>query len=278
MFTRLIGALVRAGFVALLIATPSLMLPGITGDGTEIVALIALFGFGLTIFEYTAAYPSLIEFRDAPPFNRIRFLSLFASVFLITVLCVNGVAPSGLTLVVEAFGRGVGEAIDFPFSPVWLMVDNLPDGPQSAVADLVRAGAGLAYAVALLTLMIFALALRVVGWPNHMQAFNVWINLPTFDPTTGGDVVARLNRDATVNIILGFLLPFMVPGIAICAALLFSPWEFSNYHTLIWSVSAWAFLPCSLFMRGMAMRRVAAMIAAKRRQSLPAAEVGFAAT
>ena len=28
-----------------------------------------------------------------------------------------------------------------------------------------------------------------------MGSFNVWINLPTFDPTTGGDVVERLERD-----------------------------------------------------------------------------------
>lgn len=43
-------------------------------------------------------------------------------------------------------------------------------------------------------------------------SFNVWTNLPTFDPTGGGDVVGRLNRDANLYVALGFLLPFLIPA------------------------------------------------------------------
>ena len=33
-------------------------------------------GAGLTFMEYFAKYPSIVEFRDAKPFNRLRFATL----------------------------------------------------------------------------------------------------------------------------------------------------------------------------------------------------------
>ena len=72
------GAAVRAFLVMVLVATPSVILPGIGTDTKQMVALVALFAGALTFAEYNATYPSLVEFRDAPPFNRIRFLMLLA--------------------------------------------------------------------------------------------------------------------------------------------------------------------------------------------------------
>ncbi|MEO8529897.1 MAG: hypothetical protein ABI459_01625, partial [Deltaproteobacteria bacterium] len=97
-------------------------------------------------------------------------------------------------------------------------------------------------------------------------AFNVWVNLPTFDPTAVGDVVERLQRDARVNIALGFLLPFLTPALVKATSTVFGAVTFDNPHTLIWTVAAWAFLPSSLFMRGIAMGRVANMIERKRKR------------
>ena len=109
--------------------------------------------------------------------------------------------------------------------------------------------------------------MRAIGWPNRMGGFNVWINLPTFDPTTGGDVVDRLQRDARFNIALGFLLPFIIPAAVKLASLAFSPVTLESPQTLIWTMTAWAFLPASLFMRGIAMGRIAGMIAEKRKRN-----------
>jgi hypothetical protein len=47
----------------------------------------------------------------------------------------------------------------------------------------------------------------------------------------------------------------------------FAPVTLINSHTMIWTVTAWAFLPASLFMRGIAMGRIASMIEEKRRHS-----------
>ena len=78
--------MVRALLIVVLIATPSLMLPGVPSDTTQIVALVALFAAALTFFEYASTYPGLVEFRDAPPFNRLRFLSLFVTVLILSTI------------------------------------------------------------------------------------------------------------------------------------------------------------------------------------------------
>ena len=257
----------RAGLVALLIAMPSLLVPRIGPDAAQVTALLALFAAGLTLFEYASNYPSLVEFRDAPPFNRLRFGSLFITVFLLTMLCRGQVDDNALTVFTGAVGQLIGDIIDFPYSPVQLVLLSLPASVSPEHVDLVRAAAGIAYLTSLISLAIFVIYIRAGGWPTRSGAFNVWVNLPTFDPTTGGDVVDRLHRDARLNIALGFLLPFIAPAVAKMAAVVFSPLAMEAPQTLIWTMAAWAFLPSSLFMRGIAMGRIASMIEQKRRRT-----------
>ncbi|MCK0103487.1 hypothetical protein ACFFUT_17585 [Pseudohalocynthiibacter aestuariivivens] len=278
MFSRLAGAILRAILVALLIATPSLLLPSSSPETTQIVTLIALFSAALVIFEYASVYPSLIEFRDAPPFNRVRFMSLFVTVFLLSVISRGQIEPTNLTQFVQAVGGLIGYAIDFPYSPVRLVLQMFPTDTSADNIFMVRTAAGLAYLISLITLTIFIIILRLQGWPVQGRSFNVWVNLPTFDPTAGGDVVVRLIRDARLNIILGFVLPFLTPVVVSSASTLFTPVTVGSPQTLIWTVSAWAFLPASLFMRGIAMHRIAEMIREQRRQAyeLAALEQGFA--
>ena len=264
---QLAGAVLRAFLVVLLVATPSLLLPGITSDGAQIIALISLFAAALVVFEYASAYPGLVEFRDAPPFNRIRFASLWLTVIVLSLLVRHGMEPSGLTGVILDIGLRVGDVVDFAYSPVRLVVAMLPQGTDPMQAELVRNASGLAYLISIVTLGIFIILQRLFRWPLRSGTFNVWINLPTFDPTAGGDVVSRLERDARFNIALGFLLPFLTPAVISSATSLFGAVSLGNPHTLIWTVAAWAFLPASLFMRGIAMARIAGMITEMRRLS-----------
>ena len=180
--------------------------------------------------------------------------------------------PSTLTNLIQTLGNHLGAAIDVPYSPVRLVVLMLPEDMSVQHLILVRTTAAIAYMISLLTLIFFVLVMRLLGWPNRMGKFNVWVNLPTFDPTTGGDVVDRLQRDARFNIALGFLLPFLVPAAVKAASVAFTPVTLESPQTLIWTMAAWAFLPASLFMRGIAMGRIAGMIAEKRRQNNPAGQ------
>ncbi len=271
MISKFAGALLRAILMVVVIVLPSMMVPGTTSDTAQIVALLALCAGALTLFEYASTYPGLVEFRDAPPFNRIRYFTLFAMVFTLSIIMRGKTDPTTATEFVSLVGTLIGKAIDFPYSPVRLVVLMLPEGSSAAQISALRTAAGMTYLISLISLGIFVFALRASRWPRG-GSFNVWVNLPTFDPTAGADVVTRLERDARFNIALGFLLPFLTPAVVQAASSLFGSVTLTNPQTMIWTITAWAFLPASLFMRGIAMGRIAHMISAERRKNTKASE------
>ena len=258
--------------MALLVATPALMLPSAAADSSQIVILIALLAAFLTFVEYSSNFPSIVEFRDAPPFNRLRFLSLLITVVMLSAIQRGHSDPSSVTDAFTAIGTIVGNLMDLPYSPVRLVVLMLPEGVDLKTVDAVRTGAALAYLISAIAMVSFLFIIRVLHWPARHGAFNVWINLPLFDPTAGGDVIHRLQRHGRNNIVMGLLLPFLIPAVVKLANGLIDPITLQNPQSLIWAVSIWAFLPASLVMRGMAMGRVADMIEDKRRRAYADAE------
>ena len=262
----------RGLLVATLIMTPALVLPGLSSDSTQIVLLVALLAAVLTFVEYNSVFPSIVEFRDAAPFNRLRFTALLATVFLLSAILKGITDPTLMTTALTSIGTIVGNAIDFPYSPVRLVVLMLPPDATYETVNFVRTAAGLAYMISLIAMTAFLVLVRIMNWPARSGAFNVWVNLPLFDPTAGGDVLERLQRDARINIALGFLLPFLVPAVVKLAADLIDPITLQNPQTLIWTISAWAFLPASIIMRGIAMGKIADMIEEKRRRAYAEAE------
>ncbi len=267
MIVKIAGATVRAVLVALMVATPSLMVPDPSGGSTEVIALVALC-FGVFVFiEYASTYPSLLEFRDAPPFNRLRFLSLAVTVVLVSIVCRGVLLPDTMTEFVAAGAALVGQWLDIPYSPVRLFSLTLRTEADSAYNVLVLSIAGISYAISIVSILIFTVLLTATRWPSHRRPFNVWINLPTFDPTAGGDVVNQLRQDARVNASLGFLLPFLLPLAVYLVSVLYKPIALVTPQSLIWTVCAWSFLSTNMLMRGIAMARIAAMIQEKRRRS-----------
>lgn len=263
--SQLVGAVVRAILVLVVISTPSLLIPGTSEETTQIVTLIGLFAAVFTFSEYASTYPGLIEFRDAQPYNRVRMVSVFIALFALSVVVSAG-DVSTLSLVINATGFIIAEALDFPFSPLQVLMGQLPPDVDPQTAAEIEIMAGLSALIGLLTLSIFAILVRLQQWPNRRSAFNVWINLPTFDPTTGGDIVTRLLRDARVNIILGFALPYILPVLASVGAAQLEMSILDSPQTLVWTITAWMFLPVTMFMRGMAMGRVADMINSRRKR------------
>lgn len=267
---RATGAAVRAFLVMILIVMPSVILPGIGTDTKQIVALMALFAGALVFMEYNAVYPSLVEFRDGAPFNRIRYLMLLAIIITLSVIVADREDPTTVTRLFRAVGVLIGQSLDFPYSPVRLASYLMAETATPAEVLDVRTAAGTAYFLSILSLAVFVIVLKLAGWPSTKSAFNVWVNLPTFDPTAGGDVVDRLERDARVNISIGFLVPFVIPVLIAVLTSGLPPDAMSSPQPLIWAAAAWAFLPASLLMRGVAMGRVADMIRVKRQIKLAA--------
>ena len=262
--SRFSGAFLRAVLVILVVITPSVILTDVSSDAKQMAALVALFAGLLTFVEYNTEAPSLIEFRDAPPFNRVRLTMLFFTVLCLAVMESSRVQTTSLGALVQAIGQLVGHSLDFPYSPVRLAKLMLAETATPAQVQAVRDAAGVAYITSLISLAGFVILLKISVWPMQGRMFNVWINLPTFDPTAG-DLVERLERDARINIILGFLLPFIIPFVVSLSSTGIDPDSMTASQTLIWTMTAWAFLPASLFMRGIAMGRIADMVRQMRR-------------
>jgi hypothetical protein len=258
--TRLPAAAIRAVLVMAMVLMPAMLLGYGTGDWQPILALMAILAAAFTLVEYMAVNPTLVEFRAAPPFNRARFSALFAILLCVTMIFRGDHAPSAATHMAMVTGTQIALAFDFPYSPILLMGATLPPAATEAQFALMRAASGVSFLIGLISIIGFITLLRLHRWPNPDVPFNVWINLPQFDPTQGGDVVRRLQNDGRVNVILGLLLPFLIP-VALQMLVPFNvPLNLEAPQTLIWTVALWAFLPASLIMRGVALTRVADMI------------------
>ncbi|WP_300551107.1 hypothetical protein [Roseovarius sp.] len=267
MFSQVPGALLRAILIAMMVATPSLLVPSTGPDTAQIVIVLSILAGFMTFIEYYGEYPSIIEFRFAPPFNRLKFLALSAILIVLSLICRGTTDPTGWTVLFTNMGTALGEAVDFPFSPVRMVVLMMPADADTDLVDLVRTTSGISYTVSIVMMFVFLTLVRLLGWPSRNGAFNVWVNLPLFDPTGGGDVLHRLRRDAGLNIVLGSLLPFLIPAAVRAASDMIGPISIANPQTLIWTMTAWAFLPASMLIRGIAMRRIADMIQEKRRRA-----------
>lgn len=270
MIARISGAAARGILVALVVATPALVLPDVVSVSSQITMLVAMLAAFLTFIEYNSNFPSIIEFRDARPFNRLRFVALFVTVILLSLILKGQQDPTQMTGALTAIGTIIGNAMDFPFSPVRMIVLMLPDDAPTALISSVRTSAGLAYLISLMSMAAFLVLVRVMNWPARNGAFNVHINLPLFAPTVGGDVIVRLQRDARINVVLGFLLPFLIPAVVKATADLIDPIILQSAQSQIWTITAWAFLPASIIMRGIAMGKIADMIEEKRRRTYAA--------
>ena len=270
---QLFGALLRAFLVGVTVTLPASLLPGTATDAAQIVVLFAIFAAVLVLVEYAARYPGLIEFRHAPPYNRMRFLGLALMLTLLSLLLRDAVAPTTLSRFVAALGGMLGHWLDFPYSPVRLLLLTLPQATPAGDVAMLRAAAGLAATVALGIVALFGLILWRSHWPAQHAAFNVWVNLPTFDPTAGGDVVARLERDARTCLVLGVLMPFLTPALVLAGGSLIAPLSQAGGLTQIWVIAAWALAPAMLVLRGVALGRVARMI--RERREGAAADAGL---
>ncbi len=258
--------LVRGFCAAMLILLPALLLPEISIEAAQAVTLLALLAAIVVGTEYAAAYPGLIEFRDAKPYNRARFVILLSIVLLVTLVQREVLlgAESRNWVVLAAFK--LGTTFDFAFSPVRLMVMSLPQGLPLDHLALVAAAASLAYLLSIFGLATLIVLIMIGYWPHRHRSFNVWINLPNFDPTKGVDVVRRLERDAHVNILLGIILPFSLPVLLHISTLMVQPMTLQSPLAFVWGIALWAFIPVNLILRGVAMHRVAQLVRAQRRR------------
>ena len=244
----------RAVVVVACLVAPFAVVGG--GAGADGFAFAALFAGLFVAAEYGARAPGLVEFRDAPPYNRIRFAVLAGALLFGSGAAAEGAVPIGASA--RAAGLAVAAAVDWPGSPLRAL---LSFGPAAAAADM-RAVAGAALLAAAAGVGGFALVLRLTAWPGPADRLNLWVALPLFDAAERRTLPARLRRDGRVNLLLAVALPYAAPPVAAFVGGAHGISAVGNDLLLVWAVALWILLPAMLLLRGMALHRLAAAVAA----------------
>lgn len=256
MSKRFLGAFVRAILVLVVVAMPAFLLPDVSQAAQEISLIIGGIAGAFTLFEYASSHPGLIDFRFAPPYNRIRFVTFFVQIVALIFLSRAIVGADAFSADVLTLSDRAAAMMDVPMSPVRVAVAMIGDGGSDAFRELLTRAAAVSFVIAFASFVVFALTLWLFRWPVGRDNFNLWVNLPTFEPSSGRDVESRLFRDGTANVLIGIALPFLIPVLASRAGGWFDPSVLENDQPLIWGCAVWAFLPASLVMRGAALLKV----------------------
>jgi len=252
---RLPAAAFRAALVFAVASVPALVLGGV--DGGDEAGLVAAAAASLfVLFEYGARTPTLIDFRFAPPVNRMRFgmaTGTLAAVLLFVASAGDGGALGGL----HRAGLALGEAADGWASPAG-MAGNILARPSALGPDpVIRGAAAVALLFAFGLTAIYSATLLFGRWPGNPSEFRPEVNLPTFEVGSVEDRPARLRRLGRQAVVMGLAMPIALLALAGIAGRLIDPDAFSRPLPLTWAAALWAAAPASQLLRGAALYALA---------------------
>ncbi|MGV6811380.1 MAG: hypothetical protein ACWA47_03970 [Brevirhabdus sp.] len=271
MIGQYVGALVRSILVMLLVVAPAVFVAPANPDEQLVLSVIAMFSAFFIFTEYASRAPSLISFRFAAPFNRHRFgLAAFGLIFAICSYQPDA-SRSTIAELIQSLGALVMHYVSVTGSPAEMMTRILPSGVDNETYFAFRNAIGASAIGVWLATLVFAAHYSLFYWPPRNRVFNLWINIPTFDPTSGAGVVSRLVARARVNLLLALLMPYLFPPLVHTALRVSGTSEPLSGMTLVWIAALWSILPANFLMRALASYRIAALIRAQRtrRQKKP---------
>ncbi len=255
MILRLTGAAVRAVCVAILVMLPAILLPQVTQSVVEYTRIFATIMAIFVLYEYGFPTSTIIEFRFAAPYNRIKYLLLFALVVapsLMVSAALNGQEFNGILSVIATKGFAL---LDFPFSPVLIVADTFSENDTAL-------GAVLARAIALNLVLVFActLAFCVAVFSNLWRfgggGFNMWLNMPTYKSYEKNSLQERLSNSAFASVLIACLIPLFGPTLADVAMTFFTFDGKITPIVMVWSIAVWTFLPAMFLMRAAALVKI----------------------
>ena len=250
---RITGALIRALIVVLIIIFPALLLPDMSKTAQELALIVGVIVAGFTMFEYASKNPGFVDFRFAPPYNRFRIAIIAAQVTALSLICRATIENIPQILAFADIAAGYAT---FPFSPVDMALDKTFDIPLATDPELMRRLFSASFVIAVGLVAVLGGVLWFLGWPMERSEFNLWLNLPTFSPSSVARAGSRMKRDAGINIMLGVVLIYTIPfGFPYIVETL-GAGILEDNHSLVWVVSLWAFLPALLITRGIAITKV----------------------
>jgi hypothetical protein len=258
---RLFGAIFRALWVVVVAAIPSLLLPSASQGAVEFALIIGAIIGMFTFFEYGSTTPGFVDFRYAPPYNRFRAFTIAMQVVTITLVCRAVELGLSDSVLVDWAQQGA-QMLDFKYSPVSMAIDSILSDSRfsDTTAILLVYSITTSFVVGVGMTLLFSLILWVFGWPRDRENFNLWANLPTFQPSDGTSIHKRLRRDAYFNIILGVALIYALPFIPTYGFDWLTVDIFENNQAMVWAATLWVFIATSLIARASAMLKIARIL------------------
>ncbi len=254
---RITGAFIRALIVVLIIILPAYILPETGKTTQELALIIGVIVGAFTMFEYGGKTPGFVDFRFAPPYNRFRIAIIAAQVIALSLVC--RATTQSIPEILEFANTAVGYA-SFPYSPVEMAVAQTALLPLTTTPELMVQLFSVSFVIATGLAIGLSAVLWIFGWPTERSEFNLWVNLPTFSPSSVSQAEKRMKRDASINIILGIGLLYAIPYGFSFVVDIFGTGLFEDYHSLVWVVALWAFLPALLVTRGISITKVSRIL------------------
>ena len=257
MLTRLAGASVRAVLVAMTVAIPAVMLPDVSPNSAELSVLLAVIAAAFVVFEYGFSTPSLIEFRFAAPYNRLRFAVLAVLIVTLVLAFRSTVEHTTGTAIVVSFANASYDFWDFSISPLRSFMALAADsGPQSR--EVLAQASALGLTIGAIGAVLPGFLVWIFGWPLGRDHFNIWMNMPTF--SVGNDAAGKLRKAASVSVVFALSFPYLAPQASLAFLGPLGPISASNSQFLVWIIAIWAFVPAALLLRAVALWKIASMI------------------
>ena len=258
---RLFGAIFRAIWVVAIVTIPSLLLASASQGSLEFSLIIGGIVGIFTVFEYGSESPGFVDFRFAPPYNRFRAFTLAIQITAITLVC-RAVELDIQNAPILEWAQQAAVALDFPGSPVAQTVDLLIEDAtfSDTSAILLVLTASVSFAVGFSLTFLFSSFLWIFNWPVDRANFNLWINLPMFQPSESMAVPNRLRRDAIINIVLAVVLIYALPYALKYGSDLLTADILNSNQAMVWVTTLWVFVPSTLLARSAAMWKIARII------------------
>lgn len=261
MLNRLIGAVFRAVVVIIIIALPSFILPGSTLNARELSLIAGGVVGAFTIFEYAAKSPGFVDFRFAPPYNRMR-VAIIASELLVIAFYFRDLALGGPMV---ELGQQAAALVEIAGSPVGMTLDKFADTLTPGQLDRLGTAMSLAMLLAIGLSCLFAILLWISRWPVDRAGFNLWVNMPNFEPSEVGKTERRLYRDGILNILFAPLILFSAPYVLPLVSQALGSSLLHQEQSVVWLAALWAFVPASLIIRGAAILKIRAILRQAKR-------------
>lgn len=256
MILRLTGAAVRAVIVAILVMLPAFLLTGVTQSGLEFTRILATIAAVFVIYEYGFATPSVIEFRYAAPYNRIRFMLLLVLVLTPAYLISHMLDGQTLSGPLTVLGRDVYGLMDSAYSPVTIVAQTL-SGNDMVLREVVGAAISFNVVISLAFVLAFggAVFLNLLNFGS--EGFNMWLNMPTYKSYDVSSLQKRLINSAFASMLIAFLIPLFGPTAVDVSLVWFSSNGVLAPIAISWIIALWTYLPAIYLMRAIALAKVA---------------------